>query len=44
MALPVVLTTGRHVVLGARTGAGKTLVGAAAVLRAMLLEGVRPSG
>jgi superfamily II DNA/RNA helicase len=38
-ALPVVLTTGGHVVLGARTGAGKTLVGAAAALRAILLEG-----
>jgi helicase len=38
MALPVVLSTNRHVVVGARTGAGKTLVGSAAVLRAILLE------
>jgi helicase len=39
MALPVVLSTSGHVVVGARTGAGKTLVGAAAALRAILVEG-----
>jgi helicase len=35
----VVLSTGGHVVIGARTGAGKTLVGSAAALRTILLEG-----
>ena len=38
MALPVVLGTNGHVVVRATTGAGKTLVGSAAVLRAILLE------